>query len=548
MASSCAVTIPQSEEAPRARAHAENFGLQITHISSQSSIFFVGTIFTAAVGYLFRIYLARVLGAEALGVYALGMTIVGFLGICNSLGLPQSAVRFVASYSATGKFEQLGGFLGRGTVLLLTSNLVLAGVILTAGPWFAVQFYHAPSLVPYLWLFALIMLLGELNIFLGQALAGYKDVARRTVITNFVGSPLTMGFTVGLLWLGRGLWGYIFAQMASAAMVLLLLTRAVWRLTPSAARRALYAPPRLQPEVISFSLTSLGVGFLEFLMGQTDKVFIGFYLSARDLGIYAVAMTLVAFVPIALQSVNQIFAPTIADLHARGERELLGRIFQTLTKWILGLTLPLAVVVIIFARPLMGIFGHEFESGWPILVIGTLGQLVNCGAGSVGYLLLMSGNQHRLVKVQAAMAAVMLLLSLALIPRWGIAGAAVAAAVTNAASNVWYLREVDKSLGLHPNRRGYLQLIAPLTAALAVCLVLRTRIGLAHASGTVIGSSLVLAYLTFTGVALLFGLSSDDRLVANTIWSKIQGWRETKQDIAAAAACVISEGSSVHEE
>jgi O-antigen/teichoic acid export membrane protein len=283
-------------------------------------------------------------------------------------------------------------------------------------------------------------------------------------------------------------------------------------------------------------LTSLGLGFLEFLMVQTDKVFIGFYLSARALGIYAVAMTLVAFVPITLQSVNQIFAPTIADLHARGERDLLGRIFQTLTKWILGLTLPLAAVVIIFARPLLGIFGPEFESGWPILVIGTLGQLVNCGAGSVGYLLLMSGNQHRLVKVQAAMAAVMVLLNLALIPQWGITGAAVAAAVTNAASNLWYLREVDQALGLHPNRRGYLQLIAPLTAALVVCLFLRAEIGSAHAAAVVIGSSLVLAYLAFISVALLFGLSPDDRLVAHTIWTKIQGWRGTKPCLALAEA------------
>ena len=43
-----------------------------------------------------------------------------------------------------------------------------------------------------------------------------------------------------------------------------------------------------------------------------------------DVGIYAVAATLVAFVPIVLQSVNQIFSPTIADLHARGRSGLAG--------------------------------------------------------------------------------------------------------------------------------------------------------------------------------------------------------------------------------
>ena len=145
----------------------------------------------------------------------------------------------------------------------------------------------------------------------------------------------------------------------------------------------------------------------------------------REVGIYAVATALVTFVPIVLQSVNQIFSPTIADLYARGQIELLGRIYQTLTKWILGLTLPLAAGIIIFAPALMRIFGHDFELGWPILVIGTLGQLINCGVGSVGYLLMMSGNQGRVVRIQAVMACVMVGLSAILIPRWGITGAAV---------------------------------------------------------------------------------------------------------------------------
>src|SRR5437763_6363487 len=111
-----------------------NFRHQIGHISRQSSVFFAGTIFTAAAGYFFKVYLARVLGAEALGIYALGMTIIGFLGIFNALGLPQSAVRFVSTYSATGKMEHLRGFLGRSLAILGVSNVLLGAVVLWVGP------------------------------------------------------------------------------------------------------------------------------------------------------------------------------------------------------------------------------------------------------------------------------------------------------------------------------------------------------------------------------------------------------------------------------
>ena len=501
----------------------QDFRQQMGHISRHSSVFFAGTVFTAAAGYLFKVYLARVLGAESLGIYTLGMTIVAFLGVFNALGLPQSAVRFVAAYSATGKMDLLRGFLGRGFLLLLGSNLLLGGVVLLLGPWVAVHIYHTPALSPYMGLFALIMLFGVLNAFLGQALAGYKDVARRTVITSFIANPATMVFTLVLVALGYRLWGYIFAQVASAVVVLVLLLAMVWRLTPKAARSFSTGLPGLEKEVISFSMIAFGVSFLEFLISQADRVLIGFYLDVREVGIYAVAGALVTFVPIMLQSVNQIFSPIIADLHARQQKELLGRIFQTLTKWILGLTIPLAAVMIIFARPLMRIFGHDFEIGWPILVIGTLGQLVNCGVGSVGYLLLMSGNQRRLIRVQAVMAAVMVVLNLLLIPRWGIVGAAVGASATNVVTNIWNLREVRHSLGLVPYNRSYAKLLAPVTVTVGVLLLLHREFNAVRPEWLMVAVGLVLGYVAFVGIALAFGLDADDQLIARAVRARMRG-------------------------
>jgi O-antigen/teichoic acid export membrane protein len=500
-----------------------DFRRQMGHISRQSTVFFAGTIFTTGVGYLFKIYLARILGAEALGIYALGMTIVGFLGIFNALGLPQSAVRFVAAYAATGKMALLRGFLGRGVVLLLISNVVLGGAVLLFGPWIALRFYHTQALQTYLGWFAFIMVLGALNTFLGQVLAGYKDVARRTIVTNFIGSPVMMILTLGLAGLGLGLRGYIIAQAASAVVVLILLAAMVWRLTPPAARSLSSGFPPLEKEVMSFSAVILGTGLLEFLMAQADKILIGFYLGAREVGIYAVATALVTFVPILLQSVNQIFSPSIADLYARGQQELLGRIFQTLTKWIFGLTLPLAAVMILFASPLMRIFGRDFQAGWPILIIGTLGQLVNCGVGSVGYLLLMSGNQRRLIRIEAVMAAVMVLLNLLLIPRWGITGAAIGAAITNVVGNVWYLGEVRRRLGLSPYNRSYLHLALPIAGMLTVVFTLRTVFGAFRQEWVVIGAALVLGYLAFMGIAFSYGLDADDKLIARAVWARMRG-------------------------
>lgn len=271
-----------------------------------------------------------------------------------------------------------------------------------------------------------------------------------------------------------------------------------------------------------FSAATFGMAFLEFLLGQADKILIGFYLNAREVGIYSVAAALVIFVPIILQSVNQIFSPTIAALHSRGEHELLGRMFQTLTKWILGFTVPLAAVMAIFSRPLMSIFGNDFAVGWAILMIGALGQLVNCGTGSVGFLLLMSGNQRRLIQIQGVMALVMVGMNLALIPVWGITGAAVAAAATNVLSNIWYLWAVHDTLGLFPYNRSYLRLIFPVGATLAALFVLQFESGHIHHNWLLVAIALVAGYLVFTVVALMAGLDSDDRIIADAVWYKVR--------------------------
>ena len=515
-------TLNTTTPEPIASSETQKFRSQMGQISRQSGMFFLGTMFTAAAGYLFKVYLARALGVEALGIYALGMTIVGFLGLFSGLGLPQSAVRFVASYAATGRGPQLRAFIIWSIALLVGANALAGALVVFLGPWVAEHFYHTPALSRYLKLFALIMFFGALTTFFGQVLQGYKDVSRRTVITNFVGTPLMMLLTVGLVMLGGGLRGYLVAQVLGAAVVVVLLVVTAWRLSPPTARKLRGPVLPLESQVFSFGAVVFGIGMLEFFLAQADKILIGFYTNAREVGIYAVAMAIVAFVPVALQSVNQIFSPTIADLHSRGEQALLSRLFQTLTKWILGLTLPLATVTILFARPLMRIFGPDFEAGWIVLVIGTCGQLVNCGTGSVGYLLMMSGNQKRLIRIQAVMTGITILLNVVLFLKWGITGAALSSAITNAVSNLWFLREIGNSLGMSPYNRSYWRLLPPTLASIAAVLVLRFGPGGVKHEWIVIVLSGVLSYAMFLSIAAAMGLNDDDRVVTRAVLARIR--------------------------
>lgn len=496
------------------------FRRRVKSISRHSTVYFAGTLFTALSGYFFKVYLARTLGAEALGIYALGISIVGVIGLFNAVGLPTAGARFVSEYSSQGDYARLGAFLRGALSLLGFGNIVLGAVLLAVMPTIAVRFYHTPALASYTWSFAAIMLLGVLNAFLGQCMAGFSAVARRTVITHFTGTSATILLAVVLISLHFGLGGYLVAQVVSAMLVLGCLIYSVWKLTPPPAR-ATGGLGHIEKRVLAFSATTFGIAGVHFVLAQADKITLGYYLNVRQVGIYAVSIAVAGFVPIALTSVNQIFSPMIAELHAAGNHQMLQKLYAWLTKWVLVFTIPLAAAIIIFADPVMTVFGGGFRSGAAVLAVCAIAQVVNCAAGSVGYLLLMSGNQLSLMKIEAVNAVLMIVLNILLVPRLGILGAALGLSASIVGTNLWALVEVRKRLELFPYNRGFAKVgLAAIVTTLA--LVLQRRF-FPHETWRAAGFALPLAYVVFLGTMLAVGFDAEDRMLARMAWSKIRG-------------------------
>jgi len=171
----------------------------------------------------------------------------------------------------------------------------------------------------------------------------------------------------------------------------------------------------------------------------------------------------------------------------------------------------------------MRIFGPGFDAGAPVLVIGAVGQLVNCGVGSVGYLLLMSGNQRRLMRVQFVMAGISILVNVVLIPVLGIVGAALAAATVTVAGNLWNLYHVRRALQIFPYNRSYYALLPAAVISAATVTLLRFHSPWTRSPWLAILLALVLAYVVFGGLALAFALDPDDRMIARSVWSVVRG-------------------------
>jgi len=144
-----------------------------------------------------------------------------------------------------------------------------------------------------------------------------------------------------------------------------------------------------------------------------------------------------------------------ARLWASGDVERLQRLVTLSARGLLVVSFPLAMAFIFFGRPLLGVaFGAEFVAADGALAILALGQVVNAATGSVGTVLVMSGNQRRAAVGITLGAIVNVTLGILFIPMLGVAGAALAAACGLVVANILLVSIARRTLGIDSTPLG----------------------------------------------------------------------------------------------
>ena len=169
-------------------------------------------------------------------------------------------------------------------------------------------------------------------------------------------------------------------------------------------------------------------------------------------GLFVVASRIAALSTLFLVSVNAAAAPVFARLYSSGQTGELEQLATSLARRLLAIALFVCFGMIVFAEPLLLLFGAEFQAAVPALRILALAQLINVGAGSVGYLLMMSGREWGLAGATTLAVVVGVVTTIVLVSAMGLVGASIGAAaflatLNIAASLVVYPRSESRSTG-----------------------------------------------------------------------------------------------------
>jgi O-antigen/teichoic acid export membrane protein len=413
--------------------------------------------------FLMTIVVARGLGARGAGAF---FEVVGLFTILSNsvrLGADTGLVRAVSARRALGVTHDL-----RRVTRVALGPVLLAGVLVAAatwalGPLLARVFLHGIDQsegAGAIRLLAFFLPLVAVTIVALSGTRGFGTMLPYAAIEN-LGKPLARLVLVALVVI-IGL-GSVAALVAWAAPIAAGFVAALWvllRLIRQAEARGPAATPtrasrHLASRFWRFAAPRGLAGIFQVTVLWLDVLLVGALRSTSEAGVYAAASKLAMVGTLATEAVRIAIAPQISGLLARREHARAEGVYQVATWWIMTLCWPLYLTLVVFGTVVLRVFGPEFVAGGTALLVLSLAMLVDLATGNVTVMLLMGGKSSwNLLNTLGALV-LNVGLNLLLLPRIGIAGAALAWAASILFENVAAILELRILLRLNPFGPGW---------------------------------------------------------------------------------------------
>jgi O-antigen/teichoic acid export membrane protein len=417
---------------------------------SRSLVSLLIKVATAGLTYAMYVVLSRTMGATEYGYFAFGLSLATLLSIGASMGQQTAVLRYVPEEQVAGRHEKAVDAVRAGGALVLVASLVLSALVIaaaiamslvTSGP--VAHIYAAAALV------------------LPMAFAEYWSSALRaqgSVWTALTPRDILWRLVVPLL---------VVALFAAGAALggwgALLLTAVVLAL----ALGLQYLLARRRNYEIAWGFGPLrdywrehGVATRWFLIGavidsaalNADTIFIGLMVDPASAGVYFNAFRTAGLLTLFMFAITLVVAPMVSRHYHAGEMRS-AQAITALCAWA-GFVFSLGVfgLYVVFGTTVLGLFGEHTENGYWVLILLSIGLLFDAATGPSRIVMMMTGHERDYVRIFGGIMLVGLVVEIAVIPFWGLLGAAAVNAGSRAFATLfiaWWNRRhigIDTSL------------------------------------------------------------------------------------------------------
>lgn len=405
-----------------------------------SIISYLNVFLNIAVSLLLSPLTVRSLGSSEYGLYQLIWSFVGYMSVLD-LGFTNAVIRYIAKYRAENDLAGQERFLGMAMVIYL----VISGVILLVG---SVLFFQLGNIFTELTvselalakkLFVIMLLNFIMNIFLNifpAIINGYERFVfqRGVVLTRFVLRSAVVA--TALLMGGKGL---TLALIDTVFTILFFLVQ------------MFYVRVRLKirlqfkgfdftffKEVFSYSVFVFMGIVVDQINWKVDQFIIGVKMPVSQVGVYSIALQFPMYYMSFSNALSGVFLPKATKMAMTGATD---RDFTDLMIHVARVQWAILGIMLLgfgfFGQQFIRLWvGDDYSAAYPIAIM-IMTALTIPLFQSVGLSIQQAKNRHRFRAVlYLSIAVVNVILTVILVDRMGIVGAAVGTVISYVIGNI----------------------------------------------------------------------------------------------------------------
>ena len=505
-------------EAPGARP-GDGDDTYVARVARGAGISTAGQGVGRVLGYASQVALAQLLGGTFYGFYVAGVAVVNGVHILSRFGMENGVVRYVAHHREHGDTARIKGTIVQALLITLAISLVLSAVMFFgAGPIVGWLPQDAPEMVGVLRAFAFVLPFFVFMSMTAWSTQGFQTVTYAAYIQQLIRPGLFLLFVGACYVLGAGIIGAIAAYALAMFLAGLAGLYYLRKLFPPLFDRRTgtkFETKALFGVSVPMSITQGA----QYLNNFSAVLILGAFAAGAPVGIFNAAARTATFLTAVRFAFSGIFSPIISGLHARQDTEEMGRLYKDVSRWIFTGAFALFLVIVVFAPQVMSVFGEGFGEGVVALVIVAVAQLYSSSVGPAPRMLAMTGNQNFAMIATSVAAVTGVVVSIILIPRYEILGAAIGMATAIITENTGTMAAVKWRLGFWPFNLAWLKPLAAGAIAAGVTYgitLLVTLPGGPIPNVMVFGGFLGVLFL---GLLFVFGLSDTDKEFLGAFWN-----------------------------
>lgn len=388
----------------------------IENLLKKSGMVFIIKILGLGLGFLFQIILTNSLDASIYGKYTIFLTYLNMITIFSLMGLDNSLIKEIPRIKRA-QGEKIFKFFLK---IVIISTIVISIIF---------NFYYKEQEMAIFIMFA-----SFIKVFSGLIdgyLQGKEKVVKVNVYTILVNNILKIIFFILLK--KYQLMGLLISFFLSEIICLGLRIKSLKikinienkiKLTKDEKKRLIYYG-------VTFTLiSSIGV-----LNENIDKLILEKYMGYQSVGIYKVSQNYVSLLSIFV-SPFVAFWPMISKLYMQNKIKEIENNFSRIVSLILIFNIPTFIFILKNADSLLGIFGEEYIGYGTILIILSLGSLIDSTSGPIGAVLTMTKYQKITLYNSVFCLILNIILDILLIKNYGLIGVALATTISLIVNNL----------------------------------------------------------------------------------------------------------------